>query len=102
LFIPGGTTKTDVQGFLDPRDRPLPPDGDVDDVDSSDDEEDTHLSSEDKERAKQRRLNRRRRRHRFGDRPPKKFLPRCLWFLRHFFALPSVSKLRIEVSLIWC
>ena len=101
IVIPGGSTKRDLQGFLDPRDCPRDPESESD-SDDSDESVDAGASAEERAQAQRRRMRRMRRRQnrRFDDRPPRRLLPKIMWILRHFFALPSVSRQSIQVSVV--
>lgn len=103
IVIPGGSTKRDLQGFLDPRDRPRGSESESDSDDSDESVDAAGASAEERARAQRRRMRRLRRRQnrRFDDRPPRRLLPRMMWILRHFFALPSVSRQSIQVSGFW-
>ena len=85
LYIMGGTTKSDIPGFVDVR--RIPEEGNDGDANAVTYQEDQNQQSNSGPQYQSK----------FDDRPPRAWLPRVFWILRHFFALPSVSQLSVEV-----
>ena len=84
LYIMGGTTKSDIPGFVDVR--RIPEEG------NENENSNAVVYQEDQDQQQQPQF-----RSKFDDRPPRAWLPRVFWILRHFFALPSVSQQSVEV-----
>ena len=103
LHISGDTTKRDLQGFMDAHlymsGQKIEQEGvNEENTDSDEDNDHDHELETEQERIWKR--QRRRQRREYNDQPPKSLFQRMLWFLRHFFALPSISRKRLLVRFI--